>query len=85
MPHSAKALSQVYKLFNRIQDPDLPASSWEFVKEYGASGEWIMDVNGRYNRAELRCGRQQDIDRVCGPKGLRKRDKRHYFCANGSF
>lgn len=55
------------------------------MKETGVHGEWIMDINGRFNRAELRCGRQEDIDRVCGPKGLRKRDKRHYFCANGNF
>ena len=44
-----------------------------------------MDAKGLYNHVELNCGRKEDIDRVCGPKGLRKRDKRHYFCANGTF
>ena len=37
-----------------------------------------------YNFAELNCGTELEIKKVCGDKGLKKREKRHYFCANGN-
>merc|ERR1712193_3634 len=71
--------------FDCLTDDDLPARTWNFKKAYNNNNDWIINEEGYYNRAELNCGDEDDILRVCGEKGLRTRDKRHYFCANGEW
>jgi len=66
-------------------DPDLHANHWSFKLETGKHNEWIQSNDGQFNWAELDCGTDLLIKQVCGDKGLRKREKRHFFCANGEW
>lgn len=61
---------------------------WEFISprdHMNAAITYGHYPEGHYLRVELKCGTQEQIDKKCGPKGLKKRDKRHYFCANGGW
>jgi len=66
-------------------DPRIPPTHWTFRTETGPGGDQISYSGEMYNFAELDCGTDQDIMEACGPKGLKTREKRHYFCANGNF
>jgi len=67
-------------------DPLLPARHWNFKTEIGNAGENLQyNYKEMYNFAELNCGTELEIKKVCGDKGLKKREKRHYFCANGEW
>merc|ERR1711935_449900 len=62
-----------------------PPTHWTFRTETGPGGDQISYSGEMYNFAELDCGTDQDIMEACGPKGLKTREKRHYFCANGQW
>ena len=81
-------VSKVYRNLSQWltkSDPRIPPTHWTFRTETGPGGDQISYSGEMYNFAELDCGTDQDIMEACGPKGLKTREKRHYFCANGNF
>ena len=56
---------------------------WEFHRPVDTVGAYIDNELGWYNRASISCASEQQILERCGPEGLKKREKNHFFCANG--